>query len=122
MFLEQLILASGAAEKAVNIKECAEGIDFFFKNKSHANWLVDFVQSKILSWFITSKQLISQDFKSNVVYYKYSTSLEIAPICWDDLILLPKPLQNKLGGIGPLVLCYKISNAIHLVDCITMET
>lgn len=56
------------------------------------------------------------------MYYKYSTSVEIAPICRDDLLLLPRPLQLKLGGIGPLVLCYKISNAIHIVDCITMET
>lgn len=76
-----MILATGAADKAVNIKEVDEGIDFYFKNKSHANRLVDFIQSKILSKFITSKQLISQDFKSNIVYYKYSTSLEIASIC-----------------------------------------
>ena len=37
LFLEQLILATGAADKAVNIKEVDEGIDFYFKNKSHAN-------------------------------------------------------------------------------------
>lgn len=37
LFLEQLIIASGAAEKAISVKEVAEGIDFFFKNKSHAN-------------------------------------------------------------------------------------
>lgn len=36
--------------------------------------------------------------------------------------MLPKDLSRKFGGIGPLVLCYKISKFINIVDVRTMET
>ena len=48
--------------------------------------------------------------------------MEIAPICKDDLVLLPKGLSKELGGIGPLVLVYKISTFVHVVDVVTMQT
>jgi len=35
---------------------------------------------------------------------------------------LPKPLSKKLGGIGPLVLVYKITKFVHIVDVKTMQT
>jgi nonsense-mediated mRNA decay protein 3 len=47
--------------------------------------------------------------KNNIFNYKYCISIDIAPICKDDLVLLPKALSKELGGIGPLVLVYKIS-------------
>ena len=48
--------------------------------------------------------------------------MDIAPICKDDLVLLPKPLSRELGGIGPLVLVYKISNFVNIVDIKSMQT
>lgn len=48
--------------------------------------------------------------------------MEIAPVCRDDLVLLPKALSNKLGGLGPLVLVYKISTFVHIVDVYSMQT
>lgn len=42
--------------------------------------------------------------------------VELAPVCREDLVLLPKQLAKELGGIGPLVLVYKISKFIHIVD------
>lgn len=69
-----------------------------------------------------SKTLISQDFKDNTVNYKYTTSIDIAPICKDDLVLLPKALSRELGGIGPFVLVHKISTYVHLVDVYSMRT
>lgn len=48
--------------------------------------------------------------------------VELAPICRDDLAILPKPLSKLLGGIGPMVLCYKISQFVHIVDIKTMRT
>ena len=49
-------------------------------------------------------------------------SVEIAPICKDDLVLLPRALSKELGGIGPLVLVYKISTFVNIVDVLTMQT
>jgi nonsense-mediated mRNA decay protein 3 len=51
-----------------------------------------------------------------------SFSVELAPICREDLVLLPKGLAKELGGIGPIVLVYKISKFIHIVDINTMQT
>jgi len=48
--------------------------------------------------------------------------IEIAPVCKDDLVLLPQKLSRECGGIGPLVCCYKISKSINIVDVVTMET
>lgn len=42
-------------------------------------------------------------------------------MCRDDLVLLPKDLSKKLGGIGPLVLVYKISKFVHILDVKTMQ-
>ncbi len=48
--------------------------------------------------------------------------MDLAPICKDDLVLLPKRFSKELGGIGPLVLVYKISTFVHIVDVLTMQT
>ena len=69
-----------------------------------------------------SRQLISHDEQSGNSKYKYSHILELAPICKDDLVVLPKGLSKSLGGIGPLVLVYKITTAVHIVDVHTMRT
>ena len=38
------------------------------------------------------------------------------------MVILPKNVQREYGGIGPLVLVYKISKFIHIVDINTMQT
>jgi nonsense-mediated mRNA decay protein 3 len=122
LWLEQLLIKHNATEKCIGIKEMHDGLDFHFKNKSHGNRLLDFISNQVPCKFKSSKQLISTDLKSNVANYKYTVSLEIAPVCKDDLVLLPKALSRELGGIGPLVLVYKISTFVHIVDILTMKT
>jgi nonsense-mediated mRNA decay protein 3 len=48
--------------------------------------------------------------------------VELAPVCRDDLVILPKSTVKELGGIGPMVLVYKISKYIHILDIQTMHT
>jgi nonsense-mediated mRNA decay protein 3 len=69
---------------------------------------------------VHSKQLISQDVRNGTYSYKHSISIDIAPICRDDLAVLSKPLSKLLGGIGPMVLVYKISTFVNIVDVFTM--
>jgi len=66
--------------------------------------------------------LISHNETNNEYHFKYTSSLDIAPVCREDLVLLPPPLQKELGGMGPLVMVYKISTAVHIVDVLTMKT
>lgn len=60
--------------------------------------------------------------RSNNFNFKYTFSQEIAPICREDLVVLPKQLSKELGGLGPLVLVYKISTFVQVVDVFTMRT
>lgn len=115
-FLEQLILKHSAAEKAINIKEMEQGIDFFFANRSHAIKFVEFLNSVVPCRSRNDKQLVSHDSKSNNYNYKYTFSVEICPVCREDLICLPPKVSNSLGNLGPLVICMKVSDSILLVD------
>jgi len=122
LFLEQLIIKHNAAEKCLGIKEMHDGLDFQFKNRSHANRLVDFISNQVPVRVKTAKQLVSHDLRNNLYNYKYTFAVDIAPVCKDDLVLLPKALAQELGGIGPLVLVYKISTLVQIVDVLTMQT
>jgi nonsense-mediated mRNA decay protein 3 len=84
--------------------------------------MVEFIKGKIVCTVKESKELISADERNNKTNYKFTFSVEIAPICKDDLVIIPKSLSKELGGIGPLCLIYKITTSVHIVDCITMKT
>jgi nonsense-mediated mRNA decay protein 3 len=70
----------------------------------------------------SAKQLISHNEKEATYHYKYTFKVDLAPVCRDDLVIIPKPLSRMLGGIGPMVLVYKISKFVHIVDIRTMQT
>lgn len=65
---------------------------------------MEFVQSQVVVKIKQSSKMISQDVKNNTTNTKYTIMIEIAPVCKDDLVLLPKKLSRECGGIGPLVL------------------
>jgi len=48
--------------------------------------------------------------------------VELAPVCKDDIIIFDKATSKKLGGVGPVMLCHKLSSTIHLIDPLTMLT
>eukprot|EP00347_Sterkiella_histriomuscorum_P005896 403354861 len=122
LFLEQLIIKHKAADRAIGIKEVHDGIDFQFKSKADSAKLIDFISMTVPCKSKQSQQLINSDLTNNIFKYKYSTSIDIAPICKDDLVIIPKALSNQLGGIGPMIIVYKISTSIHIVDVFTMQT
>lgn len=47
--------------------------------------------------------------------------LQIAPICKDDLVCLPKRLLRKAGGGSPLMLCLRVTTNLTLMDPITLR-
>ncbi|XP_020698414.1 60S ribosomal export protein NMD3-like [Dendrobium catenatum] len=120
--LEQLILRHGAAARTLRIKEADRGVDFFFGNRSHAIKFVDFISGSVPVQSRSDKQLVSHDPKSNTYNYKHTFSVEICPICREDLICLPPKVANTLGNLGPLVLCTKVSNSIALLDPFTLRS
>lgn len=120
-YLEQLILKHDAAVRAIRIKQMDQGIDFFFGSRSHAAKFVDFVGKVVPVKTRHDKQLVSHDQKSNNFNYKYTFSVEICPICREDLVCLPPKLVSSLGNLGPLVICTKVSNSIALLDPLSLR-
>jgi nonsense-mediated mRNA decay protein 3 len=55
------MIKHNATEKAINIRDHHDGLDFEFKNRSHGIRLVDFIQNKFVSSVSHSKQLVSHD-------------------------------------------------------------
>ncbi|KAL0362700.1 UNVERIFIED_CONTAM: 60S ribosomal export protein NMD3 [Sesamum calycinum] len=120
-YLEQLILKHDAAKYAIRIKQMDQGVDFFFSNRSHGVKFVEFLGKVTPIRSRNDKQLVSHDPKSNNYNYKYTFSVEISPICREDLICLPPKLAVSLGNFGPLVICNKVTNSIALLDPFTLR-
>jgi len=121
-YLEQLILKNNAHANTLNIKDQADGLDFFFQTRSNALKFIDFLQAVTPIRFKTSEHLVSHDEHSNTYNYKYSFSVEIVPICREDLVCLPTKVANGLGFHSPIVLVTKISSLVHMIDPFSLLT
>ncbi|KAI0021538.1 NMD3-domain-containing protein [Xylariomycetidae sp. FL0641] len=122
LFLEQLILKHGAHRESINIKEAKDGIDFFFSARNQAEKFVDFLNSSVPVRVKRSQELISQDVHTSKKSFKFTYSVELIPICKDDLVALPIPLAKQIGNISPLALCYRIGTSVNLMDPHTLQT
>ncbi|SMN22380.1 similar to Saccharomyces cerevisiae YHR170W NMD3 Protein involved in nuclear export of the large ribosomal subunit [Maudiozyma saulgeensis] len=122
LYLEQMILKNNAHVNTVSIKEVKDGLDFFYGQKNHAIKMVDFLTSSVPAKYKRSEELISQDSHTDVSKYKFTYSVELVPICKDDLVVLPKKIAKSLGNISQFVLCHKISNFVQFLDPKTLQT
>lgn len=122
LYLEQLILKQGVHKECINIKEVQNGIDFYFAQRNHAEKFVDFLNSVTPVRSKKSQELISVDIHTSTKSYKFTFSCELVPICKDDLVALPIKLAKQIGNIAPLTLCYRVGNAVNLLDPNTMQT
>uniref|UniRef100_A0A060T5S4 60S ribosomal export protein NMD3 n=1 Tax=Blastobotrys adeninivorans TaxID=409370 RepID=A0A060T5S4_BLAAD len=121
-YLEQLILKNHAHKNTVSIQESREGLDFFYSQRNHALKMTSFLQSVVPVRMKKSEELISQDTHTGAKSYKFTYSIEIVPICKEDLLVLPKPLSRSLGIPSRLCLCYKIGNTVHLIDPVNLQS
>merc|ERR1712037_614552 len=115
-FLEQLLIKYNATKDCVGIKPNHEGLDFFFASEGKGKALVEFLQSMIPIKYAHSKKLISHDSNSNTYNYKYTTSVDVVPICKDNVVVIPKQVAHSLGGIGQVLVVRKVSQALHFID------
>ncbi|DAZ94201.1 TPA: hypothetical protein N0F65_000428 [Lagenidium giganteum] len=121
-YLEQLILKHRAHEKTTSIESQPDGVDFFFSERNHALRFVDFLQESVPIKLKTAKKLISADNHSNTHNYKFTYMVDIAPVCKDDLVVLPLKLARSLGNISSLCLVESVSSSIHIIDPFTSQT
>jgi nonsense-mediated mRNA decay protein 3 len=120
--LEQLILKYNAHEKVIGVRSRPDGLDFQFQANSHMRGFGEFVKSTFPTQTKDSKQLVSHDSKSNTYNYKYTTMIELCPVCKDDLVLLAPKEQKNFGGISPLLACTSVGETVHLIDARTART
>lgn len=64
---------------------------------------------------------MSHDPHNNTYNYKYTYSIEIPPICKDDVVVLPPEISRQYGHISSVLLCYKVSNLLHFIDPNTLQ-
>ncbi|ORY78120.1 60S ribosomal export protein nmd3 [Protomyces lactucae-debilis] len=122
LYLEQLILKHHAHKDAMSIKEVKDGLDFYFSNKNQALKMVEFLHAVVPVNSRTSEELVSADRKNGIANFKFTFSVELVPICKDDLVCLPKATAKALSNISQLVLAYKVSNSVHFIDPQTLHT
>ncbi|KAL5013913.1 hypothetical protein ScPMuIL_008183 [Solemya velum] len=120
-YLEQLILKHRAHTNTVNIKSASDGLDFYYAQKQDARRLVDFLLSVVPCKYQTAQELISHDPHNNVYNYKNTFSVEIVPICKDNVICLPPKAAQSLGSINPICVCYRVTQSIHIIDPNTLQ-
>lgn len=122
LYLEQLILKHSAHRDTINIKEANDGVDFFFSQRNHAEKFVDFLSSVAPVHVKKSQELISMDVHTSTKQYKFTYSVELVPICKDDLVALPLKVATSIGNISPLALCYRVGTSVNLIDPNTLRT
>ncbi|KLO19407.1 NMD3-domain-containing protein [Schizopora paradoxa] len=122
LFLEQLILKHGAQKETISVKEVRDGLDFFYSQRSHAIRMVEFLAGVVPVRSKSSEQLLSSDTHSNTANYKFTYSVEITPICKDDLVCLPPKLARSLSNIAPLTICTRVGNSLHVLDPATLQS
>jgi len=70
----------------------------------------------------SSEQIISSDIHTSTANFKYTYSVEIVPICKDDLVCMPLKQARSQSNISPLTLCIRVGNSIQLLDPQTLQT
>ncbi|GAB2212730.1 hypothetical protein Droror1_Dr00020711 [Drosera rotundifolia] len=120
-YLKQLILKHNAASQAIRIKQLGDGIDFFFSNRSHGVKFIEVVGKVTPIKYSNDKKQLSHDGKSNIYNNQYTFTVDICPICREDLVCLPPKVEASFGNLEPLVICTKVSNSIALVDSSTLR-
>lgn len=123
LYIEQLILKKRMHENFIRVENQPDGLDFFFAHKSHAMNFIEFINRVSPATRRDAVQLVSHDSKSNTAVQHFTFSLEIAPLCREDLVLIPYKdyYLRHLGGIGPLVLVHRVYSSIVFLDPRTLR-
>ena len=120
-YLEQLILKYNQHSLCTNVKPESGGVDFFFAREQEARKFLDFVQEVVPCRYIASKKLKTHDTHDNYYNYKHNFSIEIVPVCRENIVALPKKLAQSLGNLSQICICIHISNLITLIDPFTLN-
>lgn len=60
--------------------------------------------------------------KNHTAVFNFTHSVEIPKICKDDIVLIHPKLSKMLGGCGLMLLCYKVTTYMHMIDLSNYRT
>merc|ERR1712117_24230 len=120
-YLEQLILKYNQHSLCTNVKTESGGVDFFFAREQEARKFLEFVQQVVPCRYSASRKLKSHDTHDNFYNYKHNLSIEIVPVCRENIVALPKKLAQSLGNLSQLCICIHVTNLITLIDPFTLH-
>lgn len=120
--LEQMLIKHNVTPDVMQIKQVQEGLDFYFKTASQGKKLIDFCKMSLPIRLNYGKKLVSEDLNSNTHKHKYSTMVEIAPCCKDDVVVISNKVASALGCPSNVFLCYRVNSTIHLLDPVSLKT
>ncbi|CAH2247429.1 60S ribosomal export NMD3 [Pelobates cultripes] len=120
-YLEQIILKHRLHQNTLRVKEIHDGLDFYYASKQHGQKMVEFLQCTVPCRSKTSQRLISHDIHTNAYNYKSTYSVEIVPICKDNLVCLSPKLAQSLGNLNQICVCARVTSTIHLIDPSTLQ-
>ena len=110
LYLEQIILKNKMHKSSLYFEEANDGFDFFFSTRRageiFSNWIATVVPSKITY----TKKYVSLSTST------FTYLVDVANVAKYDLFLLDKESYKKLGGIGPLLICTRLSSRTIFED------
>ena len=110
LYLEQIILKNKMQKSSLYFNEANEGFDFFFSTRRageiFSNWIATVVPCKITY----TKKYVSLSTST------FTYLVDVANVAKYDLFLLDKESYKKLGGIGPLLICTRLSSRTIFED------
>jgi len=115
-YLEQVILKKNAQSAAVKIEQFRDGLDFFFKAKNDAVRFCTFLGDAVPTKVKETKKLVSADPKSNLFNHQYTSLVELAQACKDDLVLVDERTARRLGDFPRVLLVRGVAAVVRLVD------
>lgn len=116
LWLEQVMLKGGVQKSISSIEESREGLDLHYSFQRDAEKAVQFLQQNAPIRLTKSSQLVSTNTHTGKSSYKFTYSVELAPICREDLVIIPSKFSQVKGGMARLVLCHKLNSNLHFVD------
>lgn len=126
--IEMALAKSEEARKhVVRFETTCNGFDFYFIGLSKAQSFASFIARIAPVKVKTSSKLVSTDNHSNTANVKYTVSVDVVPICRDDLLVISRAntghstaTATKLSG--NLILVTKCKSVIHCVNASPSRT
>ncbi|KAL3785204.1 hypothetical protein ACHAWO_011949 [Cyclotella atomus] len=118
LILELAIARNAELRKHIlQVQTKKSGFDFYFPSQDTSRHFCQYLAKVAPMRMKTSQSLVSEDRRNNTANVKHTISLDMVPLCRDDLVVVDMHSAKGVGRLsGRLCLVLKISSTVHLVD------